>query len=96
MSVTFKKTPKTGRYRSFEKDHTEIKFHGKVIGAIRETDGGAYSVSIMSTDKPSNENCPWRWVTFSKKFGGEQAARDWFKTNALLIRERYPFHKLEG
>ena len=36
MNFTFKKHAKTGRYRSFDYNHTDIKLKGKVVGSINE------------------------------------------------------------
>lgn len=79
MKFTFKKQIATGRYRSFEKDQTEIKLNKKMCGLIDETENGKYRMSFMVLkDKPDNNpNCEWKWVRVKPLFNSEEEARQW-------------------
>ena len=96
MKFTFKKLEATGRYRSFQADHTDIKLTKKVCGSISEQRNGTYSVAfIVNGSTPDNPNCPWHWRKINIQFPSESAARAWIQENAKAIRADLDLYLLD-
>lgn len=92
MRLSFKKMAKEGRYRSFQKDYTEIKADGKYCGFISEVGHEQYRVGfkILKKDilEDNNPNCVWRIFKCKSVYKNEDAARDWIKHNWKAISEK--------
>ena len=81
---TFSKTIPTGYYRTFEREHHDIKLDGHYVGDIFQChsygnqphpDEGKFAIQLMIRKKylmeDGNKNCPWKMV--SLKFRGNTA-----------------------
>ena len=93
MTVTFKKHPKTGLYRSFQNDFTDIKLGRKVtIGNIVEERGnGQYRVGLMVKEGEGK----FKWVHFKLRHPTEQEARDWFVRNFETLSNKYEIYQAQ-
>jgi len=80
MKFAFKKMKKEGRFRSFQKDVTDIKINKKVVGHITENDDFLYSVSFSVKKQPTKSDpATFKWVVLKKKFESEKEARDYIQ-----------------
>lgn len=94
---TFKKTPRVGRYSSFEPDFTDIKLEGSKVGWIAEASHFSkfpveerYGISFHVQDGESFRN-----ITLKKRFPKEVDARDFLMKHNDMIQEKYKLHKLK-
>jgi hypothetical protein len=96
---TFKKFIPTGRYRSFEKDSTDIKLKGRICGHISETEHTTYRICFVvpKTKEEIGEgtNCVWKWLFLKKQYPSENDAREWIIKNADLIRGTFNICTIE-
>lgn len=93
---TFKKTPRTGRYGSFELKNTVIKLDKKEVGYITENHDGEYNIAFAVKKARTKENpAPFRWAFFKKSFSSEKDARQFVKDYNDKIQTRYDLYKFE-
>lgn len=91
---TFKKHIRTGKYRSFEKELTDIKLNTKITGSISE-ETGVYRIGLIVRDlSGKNPNCCWKWIFLATKFDSEKDARVFLNKNIDRIMEKYELHPL--
>ena len=85
---TFKKHIPTGRYRSFEKDHTDIKIKKKVIGYIAEVAWDKYQIHLAIKKKPTEKDpSNFKWANIIRTFSNEKEAREFLQKNFEKIKE---------
>jgi len=85
---TFKKHKKEGRFRSFEKDWSDIKLTGKVVGHITEN-----KISFaVKKEKTEKDPAPFKWIRLKRLFKNEQDARDLIKRFEKEIQEGYDLY----
>jgi len=90
---TYKKHKKEGQYRSFQKDFTDVKLSGKLVGSIRQLDDGQYRMSLIVED-PTGENCKWKWVSLTAQGKTEQACRNFLNERIDEIQSKFKLHPL--
>jgi len=96
MGFTFKKHKKEGRYRSFERDMTDIKLKRKACGLISEIDFDKYCISFAVKREPTGSDpAPFKWIYFKKIFKNETKARAAIKKFEKEIQEKYNLHFFE-
>jgi hypothetical protein len=96
MKFTFKKTPREGPYRTFQKRHTTIKLQKKQVGYIRETDD-AYKLHFAIKKQPTSVSpAPFKWITIARQFESEGAAREYVKKREQAILQDLDLYCLEG
>ncbi len=68
MKFTFKTTTGTGRFKSFHKYNTSIKYKKIEVGYI---DGDNFNIRFQVVKKDimedGNPNCSWKWITLKHK-----------------------------
>uniref|UniRef100_A0A6M3L0A0 Uncharacterized protein n=1 Tax=viral metagenome TaxID=1070528 RepID=A0A6M3L0A0_9ZZZZ len=96
MPFTFKKQKKEGRYKSFQKDFTDIKLKKKAVGYIAQEETFSYRVSFaIKKEKTKSDPAPFKWITFKKRFKTEKRARKFANKNFNEIIEKFDLHKFE-
>ncbi len=89
---TFKISPKSGPYRSFQKDYYEVKLKGKCIGFISQDTSRCYEIwfHVKSPTEPQSfDNMRIKHRAESMKDAKEYIIRHWEKLKvALDIQER--------
>jgi hypothetical protein len=90
---TFKKTVHEGRYRSFQKNHTEIKLNKKEVGYISEIEYSDYRV-FFAVKKERTEKDPagFMWIKVKWHFYDENDAREYIKDNNNHIQEKFDLY----
>ena len=93
---TFKKTIHTGRYRSFERDHTTIKFDKLEVGCISEGSDCLYHISFAVKREPTKEDpAPFKWVRLKYVAPDEKDARNFVNKYRDRIHNKYNLHQFE-
>jgi hypothetical protein len=93
---TFKKHIKEGRWRSFDRDCTDIKLAGKVIGHITELKTCDYSISFAIKKEKTKENpAPFRWIYLKQRFPNEAVARDMIKKYSNEIQVKHDLYSFD-
>jgi len=96
MDFTFKKHIATGKYRSFERDNTDIKLKGYVVGLISETEEGSYKISFaIKKERSKKDPSLFRWVTLKANPKNEEEARKTIKKFSKAIQEKYNLYLFE-
>lgn len=84
---TTKTTEPSGRYRSFDKSYTEIKYNGVCCGTI-DSDL-PYTIKLMvykdNPETSKNPNCPWTRIKLMNEFNSLNEAKTYLKTNSDKI-----------
>lgn len=90
---TFKKAIKTGAYRSFDLDYTDIKIKRKVVGYISENRDMIYRVGFaIKKEKTTEDPAPFKWRFLKKTFSSEQEARDFVNKKFTEIIETFDLY----
>ena len=93
MNFTFKKHAKTGRYRSFDYNHTDIKLKGKVVGSINEGSNRKYRISfVIKKEKTKEDPAPFKWIRLKFVCDNEDDARNIVKRYSAELQERYDLY----
>lgn len=93
---TFKKHPKSGQYRSFQKDYTDVKLGGKDVGSIAEQSDCTYQMGLIIEDPNSkNDNCKWKWIFLKARAVDEKAAREFLNLRFDEINAKYKLHPID-
>lgn len=94
---TFKTEKPTGRYRSFYPSTHLIKLGGKVVGTISDSSPYKIHLTVMKTDKitDNNPNCEWKNITLKRESESLQGAKDWLNSVIDNILEAYDLHQEE-
>jgi hypothetical protein len=103
---TFKKTPRAGRWASFDLETHEIKLKGKQVGMISEVGNrsmdpepppgmaGKFRVSFTVED-PLNRPAGRKWIRLKAVFDNAQEAREWLNAHAEELQKKFPLHALD-
>lgn len=90
--VSFKNHPRTGPYRTFQKEGSDIKMNGAPVGFIGEwVDKFAISLHMKV---PSTGPCEFANIRLKPKFDSMKDAKQWVKDNWERL-QKYPLHQLE-
>lgn len=90
---TFRKLKKTGEWRSFQTDYTDIKLDKKIVGAIQEAGFEKYKIYVHI--KAEDQVAGFRTVKFKKDFESENEAREFLNKNFKQIMEKYKIFQIE-
>jgi hypothetical protein len=94
MDISFKKHKHEGRYRSFEKDFSDIKLDKKVIGHIQEVNWNIYQIGFAKIKEKTNDDpAPFKWVWIKQKFNSEKEARMWVNANFEAVKEQINLYR---
>lgn len=89
---TYKKHKKEGRYRSFQRNFTDIKLDGKLVGSIRELEDGQYQMGfIVDSDKHPG----WKWAFLKSQGKTEDACRTFLAARFSEICKAFKLHPLD-
>jgi len=96
-NFTFKKIKHEGRYASFERDQTTIKFQKKECGYMTEDRLGVEWVIrfAIKKEKTKEDPAPFRWIRLKARFNTEKEVREWLKNVKDKIFERYDLYFFE-
>ena len=89
---TFKKVPRTGRFRCFEREETEIKLNKKIVGSISEGKDTWYIRFAIKKNPTEKEPAPFKWITLKYKPDDEADAREFIRKHNDEIQKRYDLH----
>jgi hypothetical protein len=100
MKFTYKKDIPTGRFRSFELEHHDIKLKKKVIGHIyedRECHKFHIQIAVNKKDiiTSTNPNCTWKWVFLKKEFSSANEAREFLDNKCESICSTFDLYYFE-
>ena len=97
MKFTFKKHQRTGRYRCFQLNHTDIKIGGRMVGQISETKDEGWRIGFTVKKEVTEKHpAPFRWIFLKKKAQTEENARNIVIGLTEQIQGKfdlYPFEK---
>jgi hypothetical protein len=93
---TFKKHPKTGPYRTFQKDYTDVKLGNQCVGSITEQSDCTYQMGLIIEDPNSkNDNCKWKWIFLKARAVDEAAARAFLNLRFDEINKKYKLNPID-
>lgn len=96
--ISFKTKQPTGQFRSFANPIHYIKLNKKIIGQIDPEKPFKIRLSVIKTDKitDDNPNCPWKWIILKKEFESLQETKDFLSNPETLnlLLEKYTFQHL--
>lgn len=96
-NFTFRKVPRTGRFRTFDRRQTEIKLKKKVVGSLVEDRHNdhwwiRFAVKRERTEK---DPAPFRWVTLKHRPRSEELGRGFILKFNDEIQEKYDLHSFD-
>lgn len=91
---TFRRVPRTGRFRTFEQRWTEIKLKKKVVGSLTENrrEGHWRIRFAVKKEKTEKDPAPFKWVTLKHKPDSEEAGRRFILKFNDEIQEKCDLH----
>lgn len=96
MNFTFKKHVKTGRYKSFDHDCTDIKLKGKVVGSINEGSNRKYRISFaIKKEKTEEDPAPFKWARLQAVCDDEDHARNIIRKHSAELQEKYDLYSFD-
>lgn len=88
---TFKDNHPTGRYRSFDRMHSDIKLKRKTCGTIHELpefDNWSIRFMVKSPDG-------FKWITLKYKPKSLKEAKEFLRNNTQAILDKFDLHFIE-
>lgn len=96
MNFTFKKYKRVGKWRSFERNNTDIKLKKQQVGRIFEMENGEYKVSFsIKKEITKKDPAPFKWIRLKKTCNTEKDAREFIKKFSPAIQKKYDLYLFE-